>query len=1129
MTDLTKEIKETTENKLNCKWQDGEKTALKGLWSQLENLKDLKDPLKQNIDTLGNQILPEKNKSLKDFLEQDIKGKLVDIRAKRDKKSEESKTVEAANIFVQEVANELQTICWNNSDIVMALQIYVNGLNDLQWEHATIPYDAKRYNYKADTKNRLFIDGFLGPHTYNALWLAIFKEELPQIKKDVVWYIKEDGTVYLPGKDGKYNPILIEKQKYIIEGWDKELPSHFQKLNLFLEFYEIYKDWALKVANSRNKLNSKRWVDEWAAIKLQINNIDKEIENIIIKANNWELNNFDHIYDIIFAKMNHIEKNIETVLWQDDLEKMQKLFTNFDATKYKELELDMLNINRRKFGDAMLDSIWGDWGWNSDAVKSKLMERILERSDFEEINKLIQDPKTMSDIVNNKKDNLSDKLKNIGLNQESIDSIIKEILKKYAKISSKNAEERPQYTALIEAEAKDENDKKLLIEGRNQQHSEKIENQDWDDYLTKATDFMIKESTNTSTLLLLQELMIEGKIKSLFDANNDFSKDKDLAMMKDILGVGTWDISDNNLDYAIEAWQTIALAAVTMGAWAIAAKVALAAVKYWSTAIKATKRGARIVSWADKLSKGGKIAKWMYKSAQITKWGLKTWVEWFAFYEGSNLMTNVLLPDRELFENVRDRKEIAKSAAFVWVLKWLWTAFSKLNLGGNANTLINTNGLRIWAPKALVGKDILQNFGKILVQGWMLTGTSQWLEFVFSGFDEDGFNTEAWNPTWEEFIQACLLSRMAEGAGKLPKKVTFKKRGKTIELVDGGKWKDKVNKPKKEIKNSEEISSLKRDKRSYLEKQREINGKIKEIRDIKSYKEKLTNDVQKINEQSKWIKTEVEALKRRIANHKDQIKLLEDPAYKNKNGGHISELEAKKLIESNKTDIAALEKQLTPKKEILEKFDKQIKSITDKIETINNKQKIVNEEISALDRRIVTHKDQIKLLEDPNYKAANAISESQAKDLIQKNNKSITELETQLQNKKSDLLKIEQEFVNQDIKNLRLNRLQQAKHIDNINVILKNEIITKGGKEFTTKPEAENFLKRNASLLKKWAIITLIAWGSLVAYKTVKWAETETPNIIETNPVNLSDEELVDSVTINNNNQFIPTIEPIEE
>jgi hypothetical protein len=36
---------------------------------------------------------------------------------------------------------------------------------------------------------------------------------------------------------------------------------------------------------------------------------------------------------------------------------MQKIFTNFDATKYKELELDMLDINRRKFGDAMLDSV----------------------------------------------------------------------------------------------------------------------------------------------------------------------------------------------------------------------------------------------------------------------------------------------------------------------------------------------------------------------------------------------------------------------------------------------------------------------------------------------------------------------------------------------------------------------------------------------------------------------------------------------------------------------------------------------------------------------------------------------------------------------------------------------------
>ena len=31
MTDLTKEIKETTDNKLNCKREEGEKTALKRL------------------------------------------------------------------------------------------------------------------------------------------------------------------------------------------------------------------------------------------------------------------------------------------------------------------------------------------------------------------------------------------------------------------------------------------------------------------------------------------------------------------------------------------------------------------------------------------------------------------------------------------------------------------------------------------------------------------------------------------------------------------------------------------------------------------------------------------------------------------------------------------------------------------------------------------------------------------------------------------------------------------------------------------------------------------------------------------------------------------------------------------
>ncbi|AHB41199.1 hypothetical protein P148_SR1C00001G0404 [candidate division SR1 bacterium RAAC1_SR1_1] len=815
MTDLTKEIKEATDNKLNCKWEDGEKTALKSLGGQLDTLKDQKDPLKDNINTLGNQTLPEKNnQTLRDFLENDVKGKLVDIRAKRDKKSEESKTVEAANIFVQEVANELQTICGNNSDIVMALQIYVNGLNDLQGQHATIPYNADKYGYKAGDQNkRLFIDGFLGPHTYNALWLAIFKEEMPQIKTDVVGYIKEDGTVYLPGKDGKYKPHLIEKNGYTVEGGDKELPPHFQKLNLFLEFYEIYKDGALKVANSRNKLNSSRGSDEGAAIKSQITNMDKEITDFIEKANSGKINSFDYVYDIIFAKMNYIEKGIETVLGQDDLEKTKKLFTNFDSTKYKELELDMLDINRRKFGDAMLDSVGGDGGGNSDAVKSKLMERILERSDFDEINKIFQNPETIDIITKGEKDKISKILIDLGINEKDSKAISKEIIEEYIKIKDKNNKDsnQKQFKASIESQATNEEDKALLLKSWNEQNEseEKANNNgekiiprgkayNWDDYLTKATDFMIKESTNTSTLLLLQELMIEGKIQTMFDANQDLSKDKDLAMMKDILGVGTWDISDNNLDYAIEAGQTIALAAVTMGAGAIAARVALAAVKYGSTAIKATKRGTGIVSGVNNLSKGGKLAKAAYKTAKLTKWGLKTGIEGVAFYQGSNIATNVILPDRSLFENVGDRKEMAKSAAFVGVLKGLGTAFSKLantklgqkiNLSeGNANTVINTNGLRIGAPKALVGKDILQNFGKILVQGGMLTGTSQGLEFVFSGF-----NGEAWNPTWEEFIQACLLSRMAEGAGKLPKKVTFKKRGKTIELVDGGKNKIKEN------------------------------------------------------------------------------------------------------------------------------------------------------------------------------------------------------------------------------------------------------------------------------------------------------------------------------------------------
>ena len=78
---------------------------------------------------------------------------------------------------------------------------------------------------------------------------------------------------------------------------------------------------------------------------------------------------------------------------------------------------------------------------------------------------------------------------------------------------------------------------------------------------------------------MTRDLAIEAKITQMNDAGKIKDSDVDLRMMRDIMGVGVRDIADKNLDYAIEAGQTIALAAVTMGVGALATRLALAGLK----------------------------------------------------------------------------------------------------------------------------------------------------------------------------------------------------------------------------------------------------------------------------------------------------------------------------------------------------------------------------------------------------------------------------------------------------------------------------------------------------------------------------------------------------------------------
>lgn len=1105
MTDLTKEIKEITDNKLNCRWEDWEKKSLKGLSWQLESLKDQKDVLKQNVNVLWNQMLPEKGKTLKNFLETDIKGKLVNMKNKWDQRSNNSKTVEAANTFVKEVWVELKTLCWNNSDIVMALQIYVNGLNDIQWKHATIPYDADRYGYKDGDIKRLFIDGFLGPHTYNALWLAVFKEELPKTngyyfnrnEPRIIWKDLPWEPLTLPGLDKNGN----------FESWKTIEAIDSPKVKWAIELLYLFYDGV------------------WSKEKLEVD-LDSEIMKIMANPNlyNNDPSAIDH-FDWYAIALRDLNRNIA---WENkNLEKWRDAITKFinGAIPQKDAEFSILS--------ALEYNIWAH-EYVADQIASRKINitnaEYKQKKDDIEINPNDKGFSKFTEIMNKQR-----------LEQEKAQR--KFILETFN-------------TAKLNA-TKDwatQEDKLVLCQMFG------VESVD------QVTSELIKEKTNTAIGLAKEDFentMKDNYFRKRFlEENISWKKsdldvfwsyagnDKMLALFADIQGIWALDMSSENRETTKFIAQMIAEEAACFAIGALTAGVgwiALKAALYGRRGMKIARLANAVNRWANagrKISKYNQVrnfVKWVNLAEKAVRaertvklsWRAMNWlanilwvsVQWVSFYQATNMLQNIFdgKPTFEWWDNI---PENMKSIAMMGALRFVNKLIAAKKLVTISGKEINVNPFNQLAVK---------NTDKIFTKVGKIAGESLlwwWAIFTVEGMWEAIIDT---NHDWtkEEFIQAVLMYMIFRGAGEFGKlrisknpktnKPEIQKPGKPEKprkSEQGGKekqWKEWKDKGKK----SEEFDALKKDKRTYLEKQREINRKIKENQ----------NKIEQNQKKLKWIEaknTEIKKIQEEIGKIESELSSI-----KAKNGidpmNEVKTRDRIELLKKNKTKYEA----------DIKKLDAEINTLYGEINTFNNQKVLVDfnwdmNRLKSWDR--IRIGDRIFQKELNTYKIIESWLPSEIN--TSWNLTKAVDGRFQFESRKGVFLEpwtkaqlemSQANFIKYENNNLRLNRLQQAKHIDNINVILKNEIITKGGKEFTTKPEAENFLKRNASLLKKWAIITLIAWGSLVAYKTVKWAETETPNIIETNPVNLSDEELVDSVTINNNNQFIPTIEPIEE
>gem|GEM_PF-6330233 len=140
------------------------------------------------------------------------KQKLDDLTKTMETLSPEAQRETVRKFIREEIGSRLTVLCTNRDDVVAALQVYVNGINDVNNKHAQIPYDAtKSYSdYSTGTEKRLFIDGILGPHTYKALWLALFGHDLDKIviSRDVSYgFDRKEPRII--GKDQPYIPLTL--------------------------------------------------------------------------------------------------------------------------------------------------------------------------------------------------------------------------------------------------------------------------------------------------------------------------------------------------------------------------------------------------------------------------------------------------------------------------------------------------------------------------------------------------------------------------------------------------------------------------------------------------------------------------------------------------------------------------------------------------------------------------------------------------------------------------------------------------------------------------------------------------------------------------------------------------------
>ncbi len=481
---------------------------------------------------------------------------------------------------------------------------------------------------------------------------------------------------------------------------DLDKIKSFEKVAILNEILDIWKTEANNIVDWLFWKSARKDDD---IINNQIKWIEKDFSNLynwVITNKSW---NSEPLINSIFEKIQKAESE-ESIIGSNDMKEIKKILLSDNLDKDEKL-IKIFNLMRYKW-----------LSWNSTTIKEKVANHLLIKPEFKNISEILNNKNLLKYIENNNKDELNKLIWNKEISEE--------ILEAYKKIKVKQEKHRDEYSKILE---KINKNKKVK----------------WEPEIL-LNDF-IELNVNYSIQTLVKHTLIESQIESMpnrWNENSDYTWI--YANLSGLSSTSSWDvlvIADDNIDTAIDIWTTLAISAVTMWVWMIAARGAMMAVNYWSKALKIWQATSR--AWS--------LVRFVWTAG----------IEWTSFYMWTNTMNNLVYWNFEgynIWENNLNLKEVSKSIAFMWVLRWVSKImksikdvnFKKSVAGSTYLDKTEINLLKIGKLTEKVPPLMFKNTSItwVLAEAWLLTWTSTWIEIAFEW---------EWNWSWEEYMQALIM------------------------------------------------------------------------------------------------------------------------------------------------------------------------------------------------------------------------------------------------------------------------------------------------------------------------------------------------------------------------------------